>query len=909
MSDRYTLPLSDPRADLALAGGKGASLARLVRAGLPVPAGFHITTAAYRAFVEENGLQTRILEALQAADPDQPATLETASVKIGALFAAGCMPAAVSAAIEATYASLGDQPFPVPDESRRDDLTGHILPPPGESRSDSPKQPAAPVAVRSSATAEDLPDLSFAGQHETLLNVRGAEAVLDAVKRCWASLWTARAISYRLPHGIDPAAVSMAVVVQQLVPADRAGILFTANPVDGARDRAVINAAWGLGEAVVSGQVTPDTLIVDRTSLRILSRETATKTVMSVATDDRTEEQPVPQAQQDQMVLDDTAAIELARYGVQIEEQYGLPVDVEWAIAGGEIAILQARPITGLPPAPLIPALPAGVRWDPPRPGTVWMRRQVVEHMPEPLSPLFDELYVREGLYHSMETLAAFLSDLSGFEIDLGAFVQPPFAATVNGYAYSIASFDLSPKVIPLALRLYVTVLPKMLRHLVPRWRDESLPRYRDLIAEWRGVDLDDAPDAELLRGIRELALEDAIYWFAAAVPLGLARMSDAALDHFLRSVSGGEPLTSGALLRGLPSKAVEAQAELEAIARKTGRSETLRALILETPAPRLLPALVRHPEGHGIVDDLGRYLDAYGHQVYNLDFAAPTLADEPLPVLLSLKTAVAHPERDALAQHSRLAREREALAACVERSLNPIQRPIFRRLLDWAQRYAPCREEALFYVGAAWPSLRRLALELGRRLSEAGSLHKPDDIFFLKCTELAAAISARAKGSGRPELAKRARERRALREAQKRLEPPDSVPPDGRLMFGPIDMSIFNPKRPVPSFGPVLEGTAVSPGRVAAPASVINSPEEFDRMVPDSILVCPTTTPAWTPLLPRSKGLVTDIGGSLAQQRAQPGQPQAVVPVLDDHRITSQRQPVGADLQFVRCRLQYPLT
>ena len=239
---------------------------------------------------------------------------------------------------------------------------------------------------------------------------------------------------------------------------------------DGEHDQIVINATWGLGEAIVGGQVTPDSVIVDKSNQQILLRETATKTIMTVRTDNGTEDRPVPQSQQDQPVLDDTTAIELACYGAQIEAHYGLPVDIEWAIADNRIAILQARPITNLPPAPL-----KDVRWEPPRPGTVWMRRQVVEHMPEPLSPLFDELYLRDGLYHSMETLGVFLSDLSGFEIELRAFIDPPFAATVNGYAYSIASFNFSPKLIPIALRMYVKVLPKMIRHLVPRWRDVSL--------------------------------------------------------------------------------------------------------------------------------------------------------------------------------------------------------------------------------------------------------------------------------------------------------------------------------------------------------------------------------------------------------------------------------------------------
>jgi phosphohistidine swiveling domain-containing protein len=231
----------------------------------------------------------------------------------------------------------------------------------------------------------------------------------------------------------------------------------------------------------------------------------------------------------------------------------------------------------------------------------------------------------------------------------------------------------------------------------------------------------------------------------------------------------------------------------------------------------------------------------------------------------LSLKASVARPEQDIKAYQAQLAGEREALVAHTERSLNLVQRRIFRLLFGWAQRYTPNRETALFYVGAAWPALRALALELGGRLAEVGSLESPADVFYLRTAELASASAAWEAGSSRPELAELARERRILREARKRLVPPDSVPPDGRLMFGPIDMAVFEPRSRSLSSGPRLEGFAVSPGRVTGEASVILSPEEFDRMTPDTILVCPTTTPAWTPLFAQARGLVTDIGGALA--------------------------------------------
>src|SRR5207253_3127864 len=247
MSNEQSVPLvlalDDTAATLEQVGGKGASLARLAAAGLPVPPGFHITTAAYRRFVTENGLQEKILAAVSgvsAATADQPATLEEASRQIGQIFADGVMPDDVAKAIRQAYAGLGG---------------GNLA-----------------VAVRSSATAEDLPEMSFAGQQETYLNMHGEAMVLEAVKRCWASLWTARAIGYRAHHSIAQEDVSLAVVVQQLVTAEAAGILFTANPLTGARDQVMINAAWGLGEAIVGGQVTPDTVIVDKANGTIIEQ-------------------------------------------------------------------------------------------------------------------------------------------------------------------------------------------------------------------------------------------------------------------------------------------------------------------------------------------------------------------------------------------------------------------------------------------------------------------------------------------------------------------------------------------------------------------------------------------------------------------------------------------------------------
>lgn len=321
----YILPLADLGATLAVVGGKGASLARLAAAGLPVPAGFHVTTAAYRQFVAQNDLQSHILAALATVDASQPTTLETASRAIDALFARAPMPRDIAEEIRAAYLAL----------NQKSEIENRKL----------------SVAVRSSATAEDLPDLSFAGQQETYLNIEGIAAVQAAVKRCWASLWTPRAVGYRAQHKIDHATVALAVVVQTLVWADAAGVLFTANPVSGARDQIVINAAWGLGEAVVGGRVTPDTLVVDKASGRVIERDLAEKTMMIARVDGGTAERPVPENLRRVAVLRDDQVIELAQFGARIEELYGMPMDIEWAFAENRLAIVQARPITALPEA------------------------------------------------------------------------------------------------------------------------------------------------------------------------------------------------------------------------------------------------------------------------------------------------------------------------------------------------------------------------------------------------------------------------------------------------------------------------------------------------------------------------------------------------------------------------------
>ena len=821
------LPLDSPAATVALVGGKGASLAKLAAAGLPVPPGFHVTTVAYRRFVAANALQAPIVAAARGAKADDPASLEEASGAIRSLFEKGTLPEEVATAIRQAYAALGEG--------------------------------APAVSVRSSATAEDLPERSFAGQQETYLNVRGEAEVLAAVKRCWASPWTARAIAYRLRMGIDQQTIAMGVVVQKMVPSDIAGVLFTVNPTTGERDELVVNASFGLGEAVVSGQVTPDSYRLDKSSLALKEAVLGSKALMVVpAAGQGTTTRAVPEDRQRQQALSASLLRQLGELAIQVEKLFGgVPQDIEWAVAEGRCWLLQARPLTGLPPAPI-----EDVRWEPPIPGTKWIRRQVVENMPEPLSPLFEELYLREGLKLAMDQNLEML----GYSDLVGGSDLPPFA-TINGYAYLCASIPINWKGLPkfLAALFGGKTMRATFVHGIPYWRDEVLPAHLRTIEQWKRVDLAAISDEQLIEGIRELARSEAVYWGSTTLVIAAAKNSELLLNGFLSVAMPGRGLNGALFLRGFPSKVLEAEAELQAIAEQVRASEELRELVVSTPARRLLAALKAAPGGSAGVERLQRYLDRYGHQVYNLDFVEPPQAEDPTPVLLSLKAYVQQPGLDVRARQAEMARERESMVERTARSLDPLRRHLFPKILRWAQGFAPHREEALFYIGSAWPALRRLALELGRRLVEAGSLSAPDDVFYLETRELREASAARAAGQARPDLARLARERRDRREARKRLHPPAAVPPAARWKFGPFDLSAWETQKRNVDRGPILKGFSVSPGRVTAAASVILSPADFDKMVPGTILVCPTTNPAWTPLFAQAKGLVTDIGGVAA--------------------------------------------
>jgi phosphohistidine swiveling domain-containing protein len=824
MTAEFVLPLADQLADLATVGGKGASLARLSSSGLPVPDGFHVTTLAYRLFVEVNDLQPKILAALNEVDPSRPATLETASKSIRDIFERVAIPSEVASQIVEAYSGL-----------------------PG-------RDPA--VAVRSSATAEDLPEASFAGQQDTYLNVSGASAVLDAIKKCWSSLWTGRAIGYRLQRDIDQAEVSLAVIVQLMVPAESAGIMFTANPVNGKRDELVISAGWGLGEAVVGGKVTPDNLVVEKASFRVISRETASKEVMTIRANAGTQEQPVPQNLRRVPVLDNEAAAELAKLGTQIEELYRMPMDIEWAWADGKFSIVQARPITALPEAP------APTEWILPNPKGRYMRNNIVELMADPLTPLFGSL----GLSAINASMGRLLSTFFG-NSDL---MPDEIIVSINGYAYYNGSW--TPGQIGRILLSSIGIMKRMFTGAVERWVGVGRPRYIATVKRWQAQSWRQHSSTEILDAVRQLS-EAAIDAYGSLVSgvIPAAWISEGIFTFvYDKLIKRRDDPKAPTYLLGFDSAPIRAERSLYDLAQWARSRPGLADYLTDMPAAQIADQLENHQAPPGVEANdwhewqirFQTHLGSYGHMIYNLDFANPVPADDPTPQLETCKLFMSGHGIDPHARQQAAADRRERATQAIQSRLKGLRLNLFRRTLASAQRYAPLREDGLADVGWSYPLLRQMLRELGRRFVEGGLIETPGDIYWLNQDEVERAAARFDRGEMLEDLSTAIAPRQAAWRAARRVTPPVSLPP---LKFLGKDLEEFLPARGGVDADDKLKGVPASPGRVTAPARVVNAPEDFAQMKAGEVLVAAITTPAWTPLFARAAAVVTDVGGPLS--------------------------------------------
>ncbi len=768
------------RSDLPLAGGKGANLGELVRAGFGVPPGFVITTAGYDLVADSRDTGER-----QAAELRE----EIRRVQI---------PERLKAEILNEYRALG----------------------------------SPPVAVRSSATAEDLPEAAFAGQQETLLNVQGEMALLDAVRECWASLWSERAVAYRTRQGVDSKTVKLAVVVQKMVEADAAGVMFSADPVSGDRSELVIDANPGLGEAVVSGSVTPDHFVVDKRSRRTSLKQAGRREVIIRAKAGGGTERVAQEAGKvEALSLPDGAVRQLADLGMRIERHYGVPQDIEWAwvkdgSAPGRFFVLQARPMTALP-APVTVSGP--MRMVLPMLVEMWPTR------PYPLDMTTFTGTVERAIGHLLVSL-------------IGPSAPDPDDALKeeDGVVVSFEPPQMHPK--PTMVFMPLLALWRTRRYDPRRWEDD--PALADFVQRARELEARDLRALSWEQNIQviheALALlpqvmalrERYLPW--AAVDLGLLWLLLRLTGH------GGE---FGALISGVETKTSETNRALEALAAQVRADDSLRGLFARYDAADLKRQLDKTEAGADLLKSFDAFQKEYGYREAILAISQPAWKDEPSTVLGIVRVLVeGEPKRVSDADGWEHTRDRLLTSTALGNW--PLRAP-FSRWLANARLLFQIREDTHFYAPMVQPVLRHAALELGRRLAEAGALDAAGDIFNLRLDEL------EPLGKTWPPDEARVQEIRALveRRKAKRASLMDKPMVDPRLLMqapaGDDDDNIL------------LRGSSGSPGAVSGPVRIVHDSSEFGRLQPGDVLVAPVTNPAWTPLFQRAAAVVVDTGGA----------------------------------------------
>lgn len=832
MNPTYILTLADTSANLENVGGKGMSLARMAAAGFPVPGGFHITTEAYRQFIAANELQPRILALLEPVDTSLPATLESASAAIGELFAAGKTPSDLANCIAESYADLARiQPS----------SAGNVT-----------------VAVRSSATAEDLPEASFAGQQETYLSIRGIDNVLQVVKKCWASLWTARAIAYRIQQQVDQRAIALAVVVQEMINAESAGVLFTANPINGCRDEVVINAAWGLGESIVGGLVSPDTIAADKATGKVKAMKVAEKTVITIGTEAGTQEKPLTDARRKAQVLKAAQVADLVVMAREIENFYGQPQDIEWCYATDRFYIVQSRPITALPE----PELPTPTEWKLPKGAYAAMRNNIVELMADPLSPLFATL----GVSATNTSLPRLLNESFGMR----GIMPANIIILVNHYAYYNGS--LSAKGMVRLIFEAGKIAKMMFSGAVERWTEIGRPHYYQTVEAWQSKNWRAFSSVELVESAKQLT-EAAIDAYSAlvsgAIPAAWITEATFTIIYNRLIKRRGDPAAPTFLL-GYDSLPIRADKSLYNLAEWARQQPALAEYLERTPAPQLAamckdatpPGDLAPAQWQDWVTRIQQHLRQFGYMIYDLDFAHPTPADEPGPVLDALKLYLSGQGADPNTRQRASAEQREGAVLAMQQRLRGLRLKWFKKSLASAQKYAPLREEGLAEIGLAYPLIRQMLHELGQRFVAQQIILDADGIFWL--TEEEALQTAARLDTGQPvqSLSGLVSQRQAELRAALRASPPMALPQ--MKVFG-FDLMSLKGKRGRGGKGNVIKGVAASPGKITGTARVLHGPGDFNQMKPGDVLVASITTPAWTPLFAMASAVVTDVGGPLS--------------------------------------------
>ena len=799
------MALGDPGATSAVVGGKGVSLARLARAGFRVPPGFDVTTGAYLDFVASGGLLEPVLAAISAVDVSDAATFDAAAARIGELFASQPVPAPTVAAIAGAYASLGDN---------------------------------VPVAVRSSATVEDLPGMSAAGQHDTYLNIRGEAAVLDAVRRCWASLWSARAIGYRARHGVEPGEVSIAVVVQQLVLAEAAGVMFTVDPVGAGHDQVVISANWGLGESVVAGNVTPDVVVVDRVSGTLVSYQTGSKETMTVADSAGTKTVATSAGLRSTAVLSPARAGELARVGLAIEQLYDQPMDIEWALAAGELSVVQARPVTAV-------AGP-GERWNDSLGGDyLWSNGNLGEAIPAVMTP----------------------ATWSFMELLMTRMTFPPSVPGYRGYGriggrfYANVSMAMALEaLVGIPRRRFVTLFGPVVGKLPPVG---EIPRAR--LRRWQATRKMVPATVAMLRKVNSDAKR--LPGFVASAPgrcdqlrAEIAQVTEAGILPRLWQeqvrplvVEACDMLAAATSHAGTtfvtsPRKLAKLVGEADASLLLSGQQTE------DVPLASLGPVIGLARLARGEIDR-DTFTRQYGHRSsQELELSVPRPAEDPawidgqLAAFRDADTEAVLARQDAAraAAWARLARQDPRKAAAA--------RKIVARWAPIARDREAARSEVARSVWVA----RTWVLRAGDLTGHG------DDLFFLELPEILGLLRGETVSPAKVPA------RQAAYDTFRALP---SYPALIRGRFDPVRWAADPNRRSdyydeyaqLTETGDTITGFPGAVGVAEGIARVLRTPEEAAQLGDGEILVTTVTNIGWTLVFPRAAAVVTDVGAPLS--------------------------------------------
>lgn len=798
--------------DVMTAGGKGANLGEMTAAGIAVPGGFVVTADAYKAFIKENHLEEMFRKELTEAGNDEAKLLDAAK-KFRHAISEGKLPEEVEKTVREKYAQLGEQ---------------------------------ARVAVRSSATAEDLPDASFAGQQETYLNVRGPEAVLTQIRNCYASLWGNRAVCYRSNQGYDQLSVALAVVIQKMVESEKAGVLFTVNPINQNPDEMQINASYGLGESVVSGKVTADSYLCDKQgkvkSCQIGSKETqiiyadtqgtaatanAQCTPDDVITSDAqktpgdtaaTKEVAVSEKMQKARCLNDEEIAVLCAEALRIEKHYGCPMDIEWAIAGGSVYILQARAITTLhtdnaEEQKIIAGYLEGMQITGKARANMAFQ---LEKMPFAYRPLDYDYIIKINRQKAkiFQENGIILTSDPRIDDD-GIQTLPTSRIKINGGIFKLFG--------TLKLLKNFAVCAKKCRTFLAEYEDE-IGKMRQIDFEQKNIKECGEFLSYTLNLIGRLAYDRFKY---ALFPSFIVRDMEKAVQKVDKSY------TKFDLFWGLNNKTSEVTRDIAELAGKIKEDKALAADLLQGANYQTL--YKKYPEMQSAFDS---FLQKNGYKsdynCYCVD--ARTLLENPDRLLHILQPLVATTETASGEKEQDFGKLMEQL-----KTIYGSKYPALKERIEDFRYFHVVREETQYLWETVFYYVRKCLERTNMLLlSDTDYEHGVANLF---AEELIAAC-----------------ERGSLSESDKeKIERRNSKHPLAQKVWDASKLLVFD------ADGDVLKGVSGSTGTAIGKVCIIHGPEEFYKMRKGDVLVCQLTDPEWTPLFNLASAVVADTGSSLS--------------------------------------------